>query len=281
MVFNLFDPWRSRLCTCPKKYSLNPYTGCSHACIYCYITSYIPQGHRARVKKRLFTEINRELPRLDKRLPVTMSNSSDPYPPIEKKHKITRRVLKKLSSFRVQVITKGSLVARDADLLAEMRSSVAVSVTTLDEDTAGKLEPYAPPPDERLRAMEKLISEGIEVSCRMDPIIPSLNEDCEGLIRKLSAMEVSHITSSTFKPRYDSWRRFRLAFPELGEKLAKLYFEQGRRRQNSFFLPREVRLKLMKKLAKECKRHGLSFSTCREGLNLNTSPSCDGTHLIG
>ncbi len=282
MIVSLFDPWRSRLCTCPRKYSLNPYTGCSHGCIYCYITSYIPRAFEARPKRNLLRQLRRELRRLDPRIPVTIANSSDPYQPLERVHRHTRACLKLLQKFNfgVEVVTKGDLVARDAPLLAEMRSAVAVTVTTLDEDIAARLEPSAPSPERRLRAMQQLVERGVNVACRIDPVIPGVNEGVEELVRELDAIGVRHVTSSTFKPRFDSWRRFCDAFPEQAARLKELYFEKGRRVQNSYYLPEELRRRLMLRVRSACSKHGITFAVCREGLGLNTAPSCDGTHLL-
>jgi len=280
MVFYPFDPWKSSLCTCPRKYSINPYSGCSHACVYCYITSYIPRGHQGRLKKNFFREVNREIPGLNRSLPVTISNSSDPYQPLEREHKITRQLLRKLRDFKVQIVTKGSLVARDADLLSRMRSSVAISLTTLDKTLTTRMEPAAPPPAERLKALERLAEMGIPLVCRVDPIIPYLNEDPEELLEEIAGLGVRHVTTSTFKPRPDSWRRFRRTFPREAEKLEELYFVWGERKQNSYYLPRSFRLKLLRSIARKCRRLGLTFSTCRESLGIDRAPSCDGTHLI-
>jgi len=232
------------------------------------------------LKKNIFKDLKRELPNLNRKIPITMSNSSDPYQPIEREYKITRKVLKMLSEFKVQIITKSDLVTRDSDLLSQMKAAVAITVTTLDEELAGKLEPLAPSPHDRLKAMEHLISHGIPVSARIDPIIPYINENAEELVKELSHIGVKHITSSTFKPRYDSWRRLRETFPEETEKLHSLYFDKGERKQNSSYLPEGLRLKLMKGVRQACKKHSISFATCREGLNINTAESCDGIHLI-
>lgn len=276
----LFDPWESSLCTCPKKYSLNPYTGCSHRCLYCYITSYIPRGHEARIKKDLIKQVRREREHLDKRIPISMSNSSDPYLPLEKEHRHTRACLELLKDFRVLVITKSDLVTRDIDLLKKMRASVSITITTLDASLAKKLEPNAPSPEKRINALQKLVENGIPVSCRVDPVIPRINEDSSALIKELAAIGVPHVVSSTFKPRFDSWKRVASAFPEEAEKLQALYFQRGERIQNSQYLPEEIRFELMKKLREDCDKHGITFATCREGFKLNTSKSCDGTHLI-
>ncbi|WP_456473725.1 radical SAM protein [Candidatus Pyrohabitans sp.] len=280
MTISLFDPWGSKLCTCPRKYSLNPYTGCSHGCVYCYITSYIPRGFEARLKRDLLRQVKRSIPKLDPRIPVTISNSSDPYQSLEKDYRQTRACLKLLRDFRVEIVTKGDLVVRDADLLAGMRAVVAMTITTLDEGIAAKLEPFAPSPERRLRALQSLTERGIPTVCRIDPIIPGINEDATALVKELSAIGVAHVTSSTFKPRPDSWRRFSKAFPETAAKLKALYFERGTRVQNSYYLPGELRQKLMQRIPEACDRHGITFATCREGFNLNTAKSCDGTHLL-
>ena len=282
MVITPFDPWRSRMCTCPRKYSLNPYTGCSHSCVYCYITSYIPRAFEARLKRSLVRQVKRELAKLDPRFPVTMANSSDPYQPLERDYRQTRSCLKLLKErgFGVQVVTKGDLVTRDARLLAEMRATVAITITTLDEGTAARLEPGAPSPERRLRALQVLAECGIPVVCRIDPIIPGVNHTAEELVRELAHIGVCHVVSSTFKPRPDSWRRFAQAFPEAAAELRELYFERGRRVQNSYYLPEKVRLRLLHEVRRACKKHGITFAACREGFRLSTAPSCDGTHLL-
>jgi DNA repair photolyase len=213
-----------------------------------------------------------------------MSNSSDPYPPMEAKLKLTRACLELFSrkDCRVQIITKSDLVARDIDLLSKMRCVVSFTVTTLNRALSRKLEPGAPSPEKRLKAMKELSDAGVPTSLRLDPIIPSLNDaEIEKIVETAVAHGASHITSSTFKPRLDSWRRLEKVFPEIAAKLAPLYFEQGKRHHNSWYLPRKLRLKLMKTVREACDRNKITFASCREGLQeLSTGVSCDGSHLI-
>ncbi|MEM4973578.1 MAG: hypothetical protein QXR87_07740, partial [Candidatus Hadarchaeales archaeon] len=140
-VITEFDPWGDPLCTCPRKYSLNPYTGCQHHCLYCYITSYIPRAFNCRPKRDLLARIRAELPKLDRRLPVSLSNSSDPYPPMEGRLHLTRKCLQALAQagFAVQIITKSNLVVGDLDLLEGMRAVVSFTLTTLNRQLASKL----------------------------------------------------------------------------------------------------------------------------------------------
>ncbi|MEM2348008.1 MAG: hypothetical protein QW267_06980, partial [Sulfolobales archaeon] len=95
-VVRMFDPWGSKLCTCPLKYNLNPYTGCSHGCIYCYARTYIKDFNRPRVKEKLLINIAADLSKIPANMLITMSNSSDPYTPPEGRLAVTREVLKKV-----------------------------------------------------------------------------------------------------------------------------------------------------------------------------------------
>lgn len=282
-VIRNFDPWGDELCTCPKKYSFSPYTGCDHRCLYCYITSYIPRAFDSRPKKDLIERVKRDLNHIDRHRVISMSNSSDPYPPIEAKLGLTRSCLELFAreGCRVLVITKSDLVARDADLLVQMPIVVSVTITTLDEKLSRRLEPNAPSPRRRLNAIEKLVDRGVPVAIRLDPIIPFLNDDgMEDVIKAGASQGIKHVTSSTFKPRFDSWRRIQNAFPDVAARLAPLYFSQGERHRRSWYLPQKLRLELMSRARVACDKHGLTFATCREGMpELTTAATCDGSHL--
>jgi DNA repair photolyase len=283
-VIRKFDPWGDPFCTCPKKLGFNPYTGCPFRCLYCYITSYIPRAFECRAKENLIARVERDLRKINRSLVISMSNSSDPYPPIEADLKLTRACLELFSreGCRVHLITKSDLVARDSDLLRNMSCAVSFTVTTLDRTLSGKLEPGAPTPERRLNAMGKLSSAGVPVTLRLDPIIPGLNEsEIERIVEVAADYGAAHVTASTFKPRPDSWKRMKGAFPEVAKKLAHLYFERGERHHNSWYLPREMRLRLMRTVRKACIEAGLTFAPCREGLQgLISGGSCDGSHLI-
>jgi len=91
-VIRSFDPWKSKICTCPEKYSLNPYTGCGHGCIYCYAT-YIRNFYKPRRKKDLLKRIRKDLEKIPRGSIISISNSSDPYAPMDKKYEDTRKCL--------------------------------------------------------------------------------------------------------------------------------------------------------------------------------------------
>ncbi len=282
-VIREFDPWDSEMCTCPDKYSLNPYTGCDHRCIYCYAT-YIPNFFQPRRKKDLVECVQKDLKKIPEGSLISLSNSSDPYLKMDKEYKDTRRCLKvlKKNGMKILVVTKGVHVKRDIDILKRTDSAVTISLCTLDEEVKKKLEPNAPSPEKRLETIEYLVREGIPAGVRFDPIFPELTEEeIPEMVEKISETGVEHVISSTFKPRRDSWKRFKLAFPDLADDLEELYFEKGKKIDNSYYLLREKRANILKKVSRECEKHGIFFSTCREGLlELTTSDSCDGSHLI-
>jgi len=273
-----FDPWKSRMCTCPEKYSFNPYTGCDHRCRYCYST-YIPNFFNARPKKMLLQRLERELRSIEGNSIISMSNSSDPYPPMERELGITRDAIKIIGrrNLRLLVITKSDGVLRDSDLLKEMRSAVAITITTFNPEIFEKAEPFAPDPRERLKALKKLKKEGIPVILRLDPVMPGLNDgEVEEVIEKASF--VDHIVSSTLKLRHDSYSRMVNAFPELRDLYKKIYFKEGERIQGSFYLRRGLRMEILERIAEKCRELGISYGFCREGIGFDAE-SCDGSHL--
>jgi DNA repair photolyase len=278
MYIRLFDPWKSKLCTCPFKYTLNIYTGCDHACVYCYITSYIPKAFKVRIKENLLPTLERELRKFDRRFIVALSYSSDPYPTIDKELKITRKVLELFKRYDIPclILTKSNLFERDLDILKTLKCAVGITVTTVDEEKAKLLEPNAPLPRERIEALKKAKKEGIPVYARIDPIIPLYTwEDFDETLNALSF--VSHITVSTLKLRPDSWKRMEAKFPELMKKLAPLY-KKGERIGGYYYLPKELRLKILEEAREKVEAKGITFGSCREGYY--SYPSCDGSHLV-
>ncbi len=280
-LISRFDPWRSGLCTCPPKLTFNPYTGCDHQCVYCYASSYIPSFSDCRPKKDLLAALKREAAKLNGET-VSVANSSDPYPRAEASTGLTRRCLEILaeSNCKIQIITKSNIVVRDDDLLSKVPSTVALTITTDDDNLAKLIEPHAPLPSQRLRAAQDLIKKGIPVSVRIDPIIPLVNDQPQKLIAALASLGVKHLTCSTYKAKPDNWMRLSQAMPKVAEKLKPLYFQQGEKLGGNTLLPKELRFRLLKSVRDLAAANGMKFGVCREGLaELNTAP-CDGSWLM-
>lgn len=185
----------------PFEQSINPYQGCEHGCIYCYarpthafldLSPGVDFETRLTYKRNAAERLERELGKPGYRAScITLGANTDPYQPIEKEHRITRQLLEVLQRCRhpVAIITKGALVARDIDILADMAvdglCSVAVSVTTLDTDLKRSMEPRAASPAARFSAMEALSAAGVPVTLLFAPVIPALNDqDMEAILTR-------------------------------------------------------------------------------------------------
>jgi DNA repair photolyase len=213
---------------------------------------------------------------------VSIANSSDPYPPVEAKARLTRSCLEVLSErdCGVQIVTKSTLVAQDADLIGSFRCMVSLTITTDDDRVAGLLEPGAPSSSERLEAAAFLVRMGIPTSIRVDPVIPFLNDAPESLIKKVASLGVRHVTSSTLKLTSRNWKAISRAVPEVAGKLRPLYFEGGERVGRQFYLPRKLRLELLRKVGFLVEKHGVRFGTCRDDLSFLNTAACDGSWLL-
>ena len=280
-LISRFDPWRSSLCTCPPKLTFNPYSGCDHACVYCYASSYIPNFAKCRPKKSLLRILQQEAAKL-KGETVSIANSSDPYPRMEAEAGLTRKCLEILLQHdcRIQIITKSTLVTRDTDLLSRIPSTIAVTITTDDDAIAKLIEPNAPSSTERLKTIEALTRKGIPASVRIDPIIPHVNDNPATLIDTLASIGVKHVTTSTYKMKHDNWQRLAQAIPTVAEKLRPLYFQQGEKQGGTTLLPRDLRLRLMMNIRTLTTAHGMKFGVCREGLAQLNTATCDGSWLM-
>lgn len=174
------------------EYSVNPYRGCEHGCIYCYARpshEYLGLSAGLDFETKILVKTNApEL--LREQLAskkwngdlINLSGITDCYQPIERKLQLTRSILEVLTDFKnpFSIITKNALVTRDIDIIRPMAeinaAAVFMSVTTLDQNLADKLEPRTSRPTARLKAIEKLAEAGIPVGVMVAPVIPGLND---------------------------------------------------------------------------------------------------------
>ncbi len=175
-------------------FGMNLYRGCQHHCIYCDSRSECYQNDRfdedVLVKANAIDVLRDELRRKRSRGIIGTGSMNDPYMPVETETQLAARALEAIGDhgFGAHVITKSTLVLRDIGLLQKIarRSTAAVSLTltTLDDDLARRVEPGAPPPSDRLRVLRDLASAGIEARVALMPVLPFL-EDSWGNIRAI------------------------------------------------------------------------------------------------
>ena len=188
------------------KYSLNPYFGCQHGCIYCYSRSVfrnrqvaLDWGKFVKAKQNIPKVLAEELKRKPKGT-IGLSTVTDPYQPLESKLQLARKCLEVLSAhdFPVSIQTKSNLVLRDVDLIKPGKFDVGVTITTMNQGLAGKIEPRSSRPDARAHALEEFASRGVETWIFLGPIIPEINDSRESIER---VVEVARKTGS--KLMYD------------------------------------------------------------------------------
>jgi DNA repair photolyase len=188
----------------PFNWTLNPYRGCTHGCHYCYARRYHAQfelGADDEFASIIFVKTNLvEVLRRELRRPgwtnetVAVGTATDCYQPIEGFYKLTRRALEAFVDFGTptSVVTKGPMVVRDKDILADLSArtdvTVCVSVPCVDEDVWRELEPGTAHPLQRLRAVRELVDSGIRAGVLMNPIVPGISSKPALLERTVKAI---------------------------------------------------------------------------------------------
>ncbi|MEO8589667.1 MAG: PA0069 family radical SAM protein [Flavobacteriales bacterium] len=209
-------------------WSMNPYQGCEHGCAYCYARpTHEYWGYSAGLDFERIILVKRNAPDvlratlMNKKWvpePIMFSGNTDCYQPVERKEEITRRMLEVCLEFRqpVAMITKNALILRDIDLLAQMAAlglaSVAISLTTLNEELRRVMEPRTSTGANRVRVIEELTKAGVPTMAMIAPIIPALNEEEVPTLMQaaadagaLTAGYTIVRTNGAVKPVFDNW----------------------------------------------------------------------------
>jgi DNA repair photolyase len=179
----------------PFDWTINPYRGCEFGCVYCYARythEFMELRDPLEFETRIFAkqwnpaQFRADLRRADPRESIAIGTATDPYQPAERKYGLTRSILGVIAEEqpgrrRVWITTKSDLVSRDIDILSAILKAgtlitVNMTITTVDTDLARKLEPRAPRPDLRLKAISELSRAGIATGVSYAPIIPLIND---------------------------------------------------------------------------------------------------------
>lgn len=271
----------------PFEKSINPYRGCEHGCIYCYARpshAYVDLSPGVDFESILFYKqdaarlLRETLAKRSYRCsPINIGSNTDPYQPIEKRHRVTRECLEVLAEAKhpVTIITKGNLILRDIDLLAAMArenlASVTISITTLQSELKRTLEPRAASPGARLDVIRQLSAAGIPVNVLVAPIIPAVNDsEIEAIVEAVAnagARWAAHIflrLPHEVAPLFKDWLEVHL--PQRAEHVMSLVRQsRGGKDYSSEFGERmrgtgEFAELITKRFRLACKRHGLNLS---------------------
>ncbi|MCL4543948.1 MAG: radical SAM protein [Chloroflexi bacterium] len=236
----------------PFHWSLNPYRGCAHNCAYCYArttheflglspaTDFSTQIYvKSNIAQRLRSELTRPTWHHES---IVIGSATDPYQPAEGRFHLTRDCLEVLVAARnsASLITKGTLVVRDLDVLQELnrqaRLAVNISLITLDKLVWQTIEPGTPPPESRLRALARIAGCGIPCGIALAPVLPRLTDNLDQLAALLrSAVDhgaqwawtgTLHLEPAVRDVLLDSVARH---FPHLTASYARVYGHRGSR----------------------------------------------------
>ncbi|MFX0072700.1 MAG: radical SAM protein [Candidatus Hermodarchaeota archaeon] len=258
------------------RYTINPYSGCEHACIYCDARSnryYLNQDFEKEViiKVDIDKLLNHKIKKARRLLPdvIAAGGVNDAYQQIEKEAQNTRKILLTIAKhkFPVNIATKSNLVIRDIDLIRQISqdswATIGFSITTTDENLAKFLEPYSSPPKERLEAIKTIKSQApeIQVGTYFMPIIPFLEDEEDNLINVISNTKKAGADFILFSPGLtlrDSQQEFFISklreskYDYVIEPLLKLYGGKS-------YPPREYTNQLHPKLLKLCREYDIAF----------------------
>ncbi|MFN2528029.1 MAG: radical SAM protein [Candidatus Baltobacteraceae bacterium] len=236
----------NRVAGMPFPWSINPYRGCYHQCVFCYARrshSFLDEDGIKSWGSRIYAKVNApqvlraELRRKNReRDCVCIGTVTDPYQPLEGRYRLTRGILEALRDFEVPVgiITRSPLVIRDIDVLSAIartaNAHVSVSIATMDPSLAREIEPTVAPPQKRMLAVRKLAEAGISVSVALAPILPMINDDRESIeavvtaTREAGAQTLWHSTLNLREVTRDAFFKYLRAMqPQLLGDYERMY----------------------------------------------------------
>jgi DNA repair photolyase len=199
---------------------------------------------------------------------IVIGTATDPYQPAERTFRVTRAILEVLAEarrLRLVIITKSPLITRDAELLARIaqrsRLTVHLSLITLDRDLARRIEPRAPTPEGRLRALRRLRAAGIDTGVNIMPVLPGLTDRPDALaalVRRLAAEGATHVNPGVLRLRATARKRYlpflAAEFPHLASRYAAAY-------ANGHEMTPEYRDGLRRFMKRVCAEVGIQYGT--------------------
>ena len=271
-------PVRSLLNRCtgvrmPFEWTINPYRGCEFACKYCYarythefmeMRDGVDFEQKIYVKQHAANLLRQELRRVKPGEQIAIGTATDPYQPAERRFEVTRAILEELArheGLELGLITKGNLILRDLDLLAQIgqknRLTVNVTITTLNVDLARILEPRAPRPDLRMETVRKLNQAGIRAGVSCAPVIPGITDssrNLEALVGATAEAGGKHIFANPLFLKPCSAAVF---LPFLEKEFPQLVSDYEKRYKDRAFLPQSYGKRIAQLMTRLREKHGI------------------------
>lgn len=257
----------------PFVWTINPYRGCEFGCRYCYARythEFMELRDPVLFETRIFAKrfdagaFRAELARVPRAESIWIGTATDPYQPAERRFRVTRGMLGVLAlekGRRIGLTTKSDLIVRDLDLLAGIAAEnslhINVTITTLDEELARLLEPLAPRPWLRLRAVERLAEKGIRCTVLAHPVMPLINDGEASLDALCAAAARAGAVSFSAAPLFLKPCAQRVFLPFLNEHFPHLARRYRERYHRQAHLTGEYPARLRERVAKLIAKHGL------------------------
>ena len=258
----------------PFVWTVNPYRGCEFGCKYCYARyahEFMELRDPVQFERKIYAKrfypasFRAELKKVKPGESIWIGTATDPYQPAERRYKITRRMLEgfaKESGRSLGITTKSDLVARDANLLAEIgkrnRIQVNISVTTTDPSLARLIEPMAPRPDLRLDAVKSLAEAGVRVSVLAHPVMPLINDSEESLDAVCAAAAAAGAKSFSAAPLFLKPCSKQVFLPFLEQNFPHLLRRYRERYEHDAYLRGHYPEMLKERVGKLVARYGLN-----------------------
>lgn len=265
-------------CTSPRMpftWTVNPYRGCEFACKYCY-ARYTHEFMEIRdneeferkifVKQRAAWLLRRDLKKVKPGEEIAIGTATDPYQPAERRYEVTRAILQELALHRgldIGIVTKSDLITRDIDVLRQVAEHnklfVNITITTLDTQLARILEPRAPRPDLRLRALRELNQGGVDAGVICAPVLPGITDSPSALDSLVKATKDAGGKYIFANPLFLKPCSASVFLPFLERQFPALVAQYRQRYENKAFVPAAYRRRISELMRKLRTKHGLSY----------------------
>ncbi|MDL2298421.1 radical SAM protein [Synergistaceae bacterium OttesenSCG-928-D05] len=251
------------------EYNMNIYRGCTHGCIYCDSRSSCyrnPEFETVKAKENALAILESELSGKRSRGVIATGSMSDPYNPFEKEAELTRKSLAliKKYGYGVAIATKGTLVARDIDLLLAISKNapviVKITITCADDETAKKIEPGAPSSTERFAALKELSDAGLFAGVLLMPLMPYINDTTEnlaGIIEQAKASGASFIFAGMALSMRDGQREY--LYQKLDENFPGVKAKYIKRYGTNYICPSPNAAALQRFFFSECQKRDILY----------------------